>query len=1323
MDGGGDKQRNEERGAEKLMDAHLKSLGLLRKKIAKDGSCLFRAVAEQTRINCVNVSRIKDNIKDKVLHCQSLHTEVRSRCVDFLKQNRESYEAFIEGDFEDYLYKLQDPQQWVGEVEINALAVMYKRDFLIYQEPGKPAVPITDNNFKEKDRKRNELDGSETKQPELPGPWKRGQRLPNERVKRSLNPTLYRNIEYDVWQKTKRAQHKLDYSIAAGMQFTAGDRCQVCSCRQGRNYNATIKEVMANNGPVTVFIEELGKKQVPLWMLQPANSENSWSTVVNRDKRVSNGHGEWEERGKGRGRGKHIAASSSVSQATAAGSTGRVQKQHSWPQQATVEEPGGTKASRKSMSSVVSTFCLTEEQRLAKEEEERNVALVEIQLRDEHSFPALGAQSGIQSDGGKKKGGEKRRSQRNKTKSPVEDVRAASPSAAEQPKSSTPPPAAPPANSESDPARPGSLKAATPATNAAALTSSSAPPPVCAKTSYASAAGAAPSSPPTAVTKPSPPLFSFITPVLPSASSPPTPHALPSSSSSVAPKPSSSPPPSSSLPAPTFIAPIAPSPAAAQGFLPRSSSPVSTLPHSPSPPFHLLLSPPSCCSRGSSSFNFNCRLTRLHVFSLSLDSLPNTGATLMEKIQSQVPQNQNQISVPQTQTQASPAQGENQTQNQILTQAETQPPLPQSGLLQSHTEVTSASQIQPHVLQTAPPQVQSSHMAPGASHPLTSQASGPISGSVPPQPPHPSQVPHPSLSLAASSTPPSHQSQTEASLPPAQPGSPPAHAAPHQSLPAHPLLPPPHPQSIPGAVPVQQLSQLFQDPLYPGFPQSDKGDMAPVPPYSSSKSGDDLPRGLHHAHVPALHVPLSPPAGPRCNPSSLPAPSHLPPHYPPPILPHATHYHPSNPATPPFTHHPPSNPPTRHQEAYQPPQFPPTSLPPQFDHQARLPEPPHPSDPSFIQAGYPVTQPPPRMPLAWQQHPMPPPRNTSFPVGYPTSGRPYPPVPPPSSQGYHLTQGPGHPMYPPYPPSSLGYQPSSGPEELQVSQAVMEQRQPANRDSMSGQGPGRVPALLESPAIAANANNNRTLAPGVALKKDQGDSLTREVLLVDPPLNNIPILISNPVAKDVSVSMATMKSSSTPGSQSPYDRNSKMTIAGDNNPPPHILRGPRQPLNPAGTYISLDPVQVSYLPGVSMPEGLSVGCNTEEGWEEPMGFKPATSNHRGAGKYRGGRGVRGRGHDPGRGAQRGGGMEESSCSWSYRDRTALSKGPRTPYTHGALPTEYHEGHGRMPSPDPQSTCGLVGQTPINPQAPCGGLSTCDLYNKKKSLKPPVRPLI
>lgn len=45
------------------------------------------------------------------------------------------------------------------------------------------------------------------------------------------------------------------------------------------------------------------------------------------------------------------------------------------------------------MSAAEAAFGVTEEERLAKEEEERNVALVEIQLRDENSFPALGVSS------------------------------------------------------------------------------------------------------------------------------------------------------------------------------------------------------------------------------------------------------------------------------------------------------------------------------------------------------------------------------------------------------------------------------------------------------------------------------------------------------------------------------------------------------------------------------------------------------------------------------------------------------------------------------------------------------------------------------------------------------------------------------------------------------------------------------------------------------------------------------------------------------------------------------------------------------------------
>lgn len=49
MDSGGH-ANTEERLAEKSMDDYLRSIGFHRKKIAKDGSCLFRAVAEQVKI-------------------------------------------------------------------------------------------------------------------------------------------------------------------------------------------------------------------------------------------------------------------------------------------------------------------------------------------------------------------------------------------------------------------------------------------------------------------------------------------------------------------------------------------------------------------------------------------------------------------------------------------------------------------------------------------------------------------------------------------------------------------------------------------------------------------------------------------------------------------------------------------------------------------------------------------------------------------------------------------------------------------------------------------------------------------------------------------------------------------------------------------------------------------------------------------------------------------------------------------------------------------------------------------------------------------------
>nr|XP_033795912.1 OTU domain-containing protein 4 isoform X4 [Geotrypetes seraphini] len=337
--------------SEALMDGYLRSQGFYRKRVAKDGSCLFRAVAEQ------------------VLNSQARHVEIRKACIKYLQENRDRYEAFIEGSFEDYLKRLENPQEWVGQVEISALSVMYKRDFVIYNEPNSSPSYVTENGFPDKvvlcfsngnhydivypmvyeenaafcqsilyellyekvfrvdvrklrleqnacgvatedndgsvgfsdesdsdtegDLCRNKNTGSadmngfrsHSGNKQLP---KNGGSLPGvsslpRKVLQLLNPAVYHNVEYEVWLKSQRDQQKRDFSIAAGMQYSVGDKCKVRLEHAGRFYNAHIQEVNSENGPVVVFIEELGKKQVvPLKNLKPlvqASNTDGWNTV------------------------------------------------------------------------------------------------------------------------------------------------------------------------------------------------------------------------------------------------------------------------------------------------------------------------------------------------------------------------------------------------------------------------------------------------------------------------------------------------------------------------------------------------------------------------------------------------------------------------------------------------------------------------------------------------------------------------------------------------------------------------------------------------------------------------------------------------------------------------------------------------------------------------------------------------------------------------------------------------------------------------------------------------------------------------------------
>ncbi|XP_029938033.1 OTU domain-containing protein 4-like isoform X1 [Salarias fasciatus] len=1281
MEGG--VRSGDERGAEKLMDEYLKSIGLVRKKVAKDGSCLFRAVAEQ------------------VLHCQNLHTEIRAKCVDFLKQNRSDYEAFIEGDFGDYLFKLRDPQQWVGEVEIHALSIMYKRDFLIFQEPGKPAVSITDNNFKDKVqlcflngnhydsvypeshiknaalcqsilyellyegvfkvdrnllaacqrpgrptgvliddglaacRSSDDSDGDvdeppgvengTSSMPPKPNSYRgrgRGRHLP-ERVRRSLNPTLLRNVEYDVWQKSKRAQQKMDYCIAAGMHFSVGDRCQVRLESNGRSYSATVKEVPPKNGLMSVYIEELGMKHVPLWSIQPAREDGGWSTVVSRDRKLNNG--DWEEKGRGRGRGRSTPASSSGTQ----GSGGRVQKQHSWHAQSSVDEHG--KSGRKSLSLVEEAFGLTEELLKAREEEELNVALVEIQLRDELSFPALGKQNSASTEGGKKKSGERRNQpQRNKTKSPVEDVRPPSPSSRERPRSSTPPApgANAPAAKASNPARTAPAPVApAPVAPATVAPATVAPATVAPATVAPAPVAPAPVAPapvapaPVAPTRSKPPAAeltflgdsmldvttatasarapkagaqsysSAVAPATPPPFAPLPPAAPPSMFSFLTPvlPPACTPPPASP---PTFIAPIAPSPT---GFPRPSASP----PTAPSPPL----------ARPVGLFQDPTAAT--------LKSMPKAGSALL--------QNQIQNSAPpaETQTQVSGAQIQSQSpapapkHQDVISQSpalqvqnqETMPSKPQiqNQSMQNHRSIPSKPQIQnPEIMpprpqnmqsqETMPPRPQIQNMPNQETVPSRSHIQNPeIVPSRPQIQNLQNQEAIPSRSQIQSSAmqdpnlmPSGSQIQTlnpeaplqypdkmfpvapihfqSAGLQNPETRTPPAEIQTQSSaLQDQDTIPPrPHIQSQgpglapqvqdmmqgeapppPGPAPLLQLPQVYQDLLYNRLPQGDKDDVAPTLPYSTNKSGDDLPRDMNvlrfffNLGVKAYSMPM-------CFPYMY-------------ILPlMQTHF--LQPPSPPRSPSP-VNPPTRH------------------------PEPPPPPPQQYSQPGYgaPVAPPPPPPPqqMPWQQ--LPPPRNPPYPSRFP----PPPPVYPipPSSQGYHQGQFPGHPVYPPvmpqYPPPSLGYPPQHVPEDLQGRQGAMEPRLPPNGNPMPGLGPVPGPSLLGVPppaATMANANSDRAVmvAPGFG-GREPGDGVTRPMMLMDPPLSNrsLVTLVSDADRKDVAVSVGR----SSPGSSSPF-------------------RGLGMPL---------------YIPQGAPPPPPHP---TDDSWEE------AAHSHRGGGRGRGYRGSR-----------------------------------------------------------------------------------------------------
>ncbi|KAK6929085.1 OTU domain [Dillenia turbinata] len=79
--------------------------------VLADGRCLFRAIAHGS---CL---RNGEEPPDEV-HQRELADELRARVVDELLRRREETEWFIEGDFDTYVNRIQQPYVWGGEPEL-----------------------------------------------------------------------------------------------------------------------------------------------------------------------------------------------------------------------------------------------------------------------------------------------------------------------------------------------------------------------------------------------------------------------------------------------------------------------------------------------------------------------------------------------------------------------------------------------------------------------------------------------------------------------------------------------------------------------------------------------------------------------------------------------------------------------------------------------------------------------------------------------------------------------------------------------------------------------------------------------------------------------------------------------------------------------------------------------------------------------------------------------------------------------------------------------------------------------------------------------------
>ncbi|XP_071654111.1 OTU domain-containing protein 5-B isoform X2 [Temnothorax longispinosus] len=99
---------------DRKFEKRLKKKGLVLKKMAEDGACLFRAVADQ------------------VYGDQEMHGIVRKHCMDYIASNQEFFSHFVAEDFSTYVDRKRQEYVHGNHIEMQAMSEMYNRSIQLY---------------------------------------------------------------------------------------------------------------------------------------------------------------------------------------------------------------------------------------------------------------------------------------------------------------------------------------------------------------------------------------------------------------------------------------------------------------------------------------------------------------------------------------------------------------------------------------------------------------------------------------------------------------------------------------------------------------------------------------------------------------------------------------------------------------------------------------------------------------------------------------------------------------------------------------------------------------------------------------------------------------------------------------------------------------------------------------------------------------------------------------------------------------------------------------------------------------------------------------